>query len=145
MDRVSPPTIATEALEAHGIHQASPSLKGWRYAEVVIAVTRDTRRPVWRADRAIAITSHGVVEITMNDESDLSPLPVRVFRKLDEWRRSRRGQQWPGTNPKDGYSLPVNEVACNGSAAAIPVPPFGLVPAEAARNLAPAVLVSELG
>jgi hypothetical protein len=89
MDRVSPPTIATEALEVHGIHQASPFIEGWRYAEVVTAVTRDTRRHVWRADRAIAITSHGVVEITMNDEGDLSPLPVRVFRKLDEWRRSR--------------------------------------------------------
>jgi hypothetical protein len=94
-----------------GFINVSFPLKGWRYAEVVIAVTRDTRRHVWRADRAIAITSHGVVEITMNDEGDLSPLPVRVFRKLDEWRRSRRGQQWPGSNPKEGHSLPVNEVA----------------------------------
>ena len=41
-----------------GFINVSFPLKGWRYAEVVIAVTRDTRRHVWRADRAIAITSH---------------------------------------------------------------------------------------
>jgi hypothetical protein len=46
-----------KALVVHGIHQLSPPLKVDGYAKVVVAVARDTRRHVWRADRATAITS----------------------------------------------------------------------------------------
>jgi hypothetical protein len=80
----------------------------------------------------------------MNGRDDLSHVLSEYFGTCRKWRPPRRGQQCPGSNPK-GYSLPVKAVTCSGSAAAIPVPPFGLVPAEAARNLVPAVLGSEFG
>jgi hypothetical protein len=78
-------------------------------------------------------------------EDDLSHYLSEYF---GSWRglaytRARSTLAW--LRSEGGLLATVNEVACSGSAAAIPVPPFGLVPAEAPRNLVPAVLVSELG
>ena len=81
----------------------------------------------------------------MTGDGDLSHGLSEYF---GSWRglayaQARSTVAWPKS--EGGVLATVNEVACSGSAAAIPVPPFGLVPAEAARNLAPAVLVSEPG
>jgi hypothetical protein len=48
-----------------------------------------------------------VVDVTMNGEDDASHLPVRVFRKLQVWRRPRRDQRCPGSIRK-GYSPPIS-------------------------------------
>jgi hypothetical protein len=93
---------------------------------------------------ATPITSHEVVDATMNGEGEVS-------HHLSEYFGSCRGGVGTGAlasvpaQIRKGYSLTVSGVACSGSTAATPAPSFGLCPAQAACNLLPAVLGSEVG
>src|SRR5258705_10321910 len=102
--------VATKTVEVYGTHRFSPSSSVRGMAEVL----------------ATPITSHEVVDATMNGEGDVS-------HHLSEYFGSCRSGVGPGAlanvlpEIRKGYSLPVFGVACSGSTGAIRAPLVRLV------------------